>query len=1261
MSASGTLVTYTFPLKENSMEKQTDTTQSPPSMLTGVEGTTKNERRLRMNLKPKYASERAKGVSPPATLLAKIATILLAMALPITAMAQTVDSTMSGTGPLLSGYDMGVWLSGDGGFYAPLNQISSYDLSGLTIDIPSTVVPWSKMVAAVITDDGAMGKTFTLSNINLAGATSNINAELTGFVYRNEGEFNGTIIGGDITVATTPSSGSSAYGAYFRDTTNPGGSLWARITNSVKFGTITVSGDGTAANGNVGFVAGVIDGSVKIDAINATATNSFALGAQVDGVNGSLEIGNMVIDAENTAIGLRADGPLEGTTTLGAITATSNTGSAYGVDATVKGGFDVNLILNGNILVTGDADSAGIKANNVTLTLGAGDVDITAESAAGAKDRTGILAAGDLDIIAAPDKTLTTNSVNVGGNLDVSGGGFAQLGEMVIAAYKEINVGNDTTLRADSINVTGGDLTINLFNGATMSNTLTVDGTVMFNVEDGTIYTSGGTTADDITITGAYPISGSSPPIAPGTGGFTADLDFGQLTLTNNFTVDAGVIENLTVTIGDDTSGHDSTIGGVLSNTTSGSGQVATINLVGKVGIEDVVNEGTLNVWGNTTIAGDFDDNGVGVTNVAMGATLSFDSAAKINNLAGAGTVTSAADITINGTAGTFSGIVDSGNDAVINGGRFGNGFEVAAGNDVIINGGRFYGDVELDATNDAVINGGRFDGEVTFVNDAFINGGRFDGIVDVTHDAFISGGLFNGNVAIGNDADISGGRFNGTVTAINDVNISGGTFNDTVQSGGDTNIVVPDGGTVTATDFVVVGDLNISGNGEVVGTAPGGIAVVIDGSLSVGTQGGDETVVYLDLIKSTIDGEDGILYDGATLVASADGIPDQPVFKFGEIQEGFNILDNSIFGQWAINRTEGEISVSHEARKQARISDGYLAAMTMHNRFATRDAVRDRMISGNNGGYTNAGYGYYGQVCDPCDMIDTCESFVSTKTRNLWANYIGRSDSYRSVLNDRDWKLSSDGVQVGSDFYNSLRSQFGMLFGYEAGNTYNDRVNFQGATHRDRVTADDFYFGFYGSRVFNNGADVHATVAYGQQKYKMNRYGTASSDLYKSAFRGNTWESNIDFGKRYSAGTWSLRPSVGVDFFSNHLNNTTEVGDDAERVRYNGSNLTQTFIRMGTDFRYQARRFTLNSGVYYAYDLCGQNLRTSVTHDYSGLTPGLVGTALGRSLLTMNVGGDYKLSKNVSLFGGYESQYTLDGASKSMMNVGYIGTGVKW
>ena len=298
---------------------------------------------------------------------------------------------------------------------------------------------------------------------------------------------------------------------------------------------------------------------------------------------------------------------------------------------------------------------------------------------------------------------------------------------------------------------------------------------------------------------------------------------------------------------------------------------------------------------------------------------------------------------------------------------------------------------------------------------------------------------------------------------------------------------------------------------------------------------------------------------------------------------------------------------------------------------------------------------------CDPCGTFGypaMGHGMGHSIARNAWVNYVGRSDAYRSSyeLNDKNWKLKSDGVQAGSDLFRTPFGQLGMLFGYENGKTTNAA---------NRVKMDDINFGFYATKILAGGADIRGVFAYGWQDYDMRRLGLMNG-IYSSSFKGNTMEGNLELGKRFSAGAWSLRPVFAADVLNNKIRSATEKGlmpgDFDEGVIYNRLNLTQVFLRTGAELRYQVRYLTFNSGIYYAYDLNGKELTTRVRSvNHQELYAPLVGTKLGRKLLTFNVGGEYWLSHNVSVFGGYQGECVTDRADSKVHNTGYVGAGWRW
>jgi hypothetical protein len=348
--------------------------------------------------------------------------------------------------------------------------------------------------------------------------------------------------------------------------------------------------------------------------------------------------------------------------------------------------------------------------------------------------------------------------------------------------------------------------------------------------------------------------------------------------------------------------------------------------------------------------------------------------------------------------------------------------------------------------------------------------------------------------------------------------------------------------------------------------------------------------------------------------------------------------------------------------REAAYMSDGYLVAMGMHNRNAAWNAVSSHLLSA--GGFGN---GYRGQVnCDPCDAIQPCDpcgtGFALNGNRNAWVNYIGRGDTIKSGYDlQGDWKVGMDGVQVGADIYRTNKTQFGMLFGYEGGKATAD-FNFN-APNQNRLKGDDTYLGFYGVQVLRNNVDVRWAFAYGWQEFDMTRHGLNPGDIYAATFKGNTSESNIEFGKRYSAGAWSLRPVVALDIMTRSLKGATEdvaAGLGLEAVEYSKTDFTQVYFRTGAELRFQRKRFSLTNSLNYAYDMKGQEMYTAVSPlAVPGLEIPLVAADFGRSVLSYNLGGTYLIGKRFNAFGGYQAQFVTDAGTSQ--HAGYVGGGWKW
>ena len=465
------------------------------------------------------------------------------------------------------------------------------------------------------------------------------------------------------------------------------------------------------------------------------------------------------------------------------------------------------------------------------------------------------------------------------------------------------------------------------------------------------------------------------------------------------------------------------------------------------------------------------------------------------------------------------------------------------------------------------------------------------------------------------------------------DINLNGRNLNaDYVKVDGGSNLVIRGNGNANVDVFNVYGDFKIGeGNDKT--------TVTVDGVKMLETNG------YLGNVRF---GDAGTLkiFGNTNQVGAIGMLADAA-------QEG-HIVNLSTFTKWGYNPDTGFIE-SFGIRDRVFANDNYLAAGTIHNRFTGWHAVRDHVISGGTN-VSQPTYGYYGQA--PCDCVYPCapDCSYTKQSRGAWVNYIGRDSRYQSSFNGNEWRIGTNGVQVGTDFWRSQKNQFGAFFGYEDSTASN---------FGDQIKAKDYYVGAYAVHVFNGGADFRSVFNYGWQDFHSRRNGFWG-DVYNTSFSGNTAEVNLELGKRYYCGgcygTWSTRPTIAVDWFWTQLGNGQEqpINDDA--LRYHKTDFSQLFFRFGTDLRYEHGRWAVESGIYYSYDMRGSDFWSKVSDVQTNTFHStLVSSKLGRSILSVNVGGSYLVGKNLTLFGGFRGEAAPERAGRGYEHIGYVGGAWRW
>jgi hypothetical protein len=444
----------------------------------------------------------------------------------------------------------------------------------------------------------------------------------------------------------------------------------------------------------------------------------------------------------------------------------------------------------------------------------------------------------------------------------------------------------------------------------------------------------------------------------------------------------------------------------------------------------------------------------------------------------------------------------------------------------------------------------------------------------------------------------------------------------------------------VTGNGYADLGAARVVGDTTVGAATVGGTTVAIDGAK------------MLDLSKITpgdpwqLVGPVNVNNDNTLIVYGNVKPEDLKKVISGEVklnQRG-HFRNESIFTDWKI--VGGQI-VAAGTRERAYANDNYLAASTIHNKYTGWDAVRDHLISGASQSTPQYGYGYYGQV--------------PKTSRSSWVNYVGRDSHYRSSFSGSDWNIGTNGVQVGSDIFRFGGSQLGTFFGYEGTTGSNLYRDVTGTNRRDSIRANDYYVGMYGVHVFGGGADVRTIFNFGWQNYDSQRNHLLGT--YVSSFKGNTAELNVELGKRRYFGAWSARPAIALDWFWTHLDGATETGAPASAaIRYGKTDHSQLFFRFGTDFRFEQGRWAVESGLFYSYDMRGADMWSRASSvDGTNLHSALVGSKLGRSVLSSNIGGSWQAARNFTIFGGYRAELSPERAGNNYIGTGYVGGAWRW
>ena len=1183
-------------------------------------------------------------------------------------------------------------LSGGKAVTSNADEFDGYNLGehSLVIDIETDVD--APIIAGVASNDGDSDQTTTLSNITIKGETSP-NSFIAGFLYAQGdptndtsptiASFAGTLLTSQNSTISVENTGGSAVGAAFLYIQNFNNThqKWdtLEIDGSVTLGPIDVSGQDT-----VGVLASSVNrtGTLTLGRINAVATEGTSHGLRITGGINVVHpddtvgedftnvriTGNITAEAKTDAVGVAVMGDLTGSMSAANTTITARAGeTAVGV---YLGRMSDNNPNRSARLILGDIEARGLNAQNDHAQEAVGFM-VLQEIANNPVIQIGNITAKGIN-----------NAAGIGiGDLKNNNLGPASTGNIegprITVGTTDIHATEGTAFGWISSSITG--------NGALSFGAMTVkgigasgiyiDGNYDGRLETGNITVDGGETDAPNVSTSGIAILGD---FRAGTGGTNRTLINGEISVkaTTSDNVYGIVIAGDPAQPGNtgEMAGHFY-VAGAISATNEGTGDSIGVDLgtirersdreTTIVGLNRVdVEADAGNAWG-IRLNGDMIGNTTLTTEV-------------IDVTSGDGANTNATGFA---AYGKIEGNITTGNMWVDASKAVGFHFTHD------IEGSLTTGNIVIDSfTNDGiglhVGNEYNEDGPTTTPNVANVKVGLID-VKSGQGNAF--GMLFAGEVesltlggnvtTSGRGNETTGLRAYGGTSITLDANVAfATTHTGTASDYKGADIWASDNLSINLNEKqLTTKNIKMDGAGQTLNIGGAGYAnlghvTMNDGQYIIGDNN-TNTTVEIDIMSVLGNTRNNELHSNATLVLDGQIVVGGDYRNLGTFSVRSGTVTGGVYTNLEFN-SQGYI-VARQA--ETPLSDAYLAAMLMYDRNTAWNVLQDRFITGNGfggyrlpGSYITAPESYRGQSPQEYRRL---KRFYPANGKGIssglhaWANYGGRSDStYESSFNGQNWKLSMDGVQAGTDFIRSDRDQFGLLFGYETGRMTE--------TWRNLVEARNTYLGFYGARVLENGTDVRGAIAHGWQDYKQDRFDN-NTRWYQTGYKGNTWEGHVEIGQRISGGPWSLRPAMGLDILHNRLNDAMEweiawdpnppAGLPDETSLYRGGRLTQVFLRVGTEMQLQYNELTLNGGLFYAYDINDGQLGTDVIPlEDAFYTVNLKGTALSRSRLTYNVGGQFQMTRHFAFIGGYRGEYGVS-TKQRLGHSGYIGGTWLW
>ncbi|MDR1141961.1 MAG: autotransporter domain-containing protein [Planctomycetaceae bacterium] len=255
---------------------------------------------------------------------------------------------------------------------------------------------------------------------------------------------------------------------------------------------------------------------------------------------------------------------------------------------------------------------------------------------------------------------------------------------------------------------------------------------------------------------------------------------------------------------------------------------------------------------------------------------------------------------------------------------------------------------------------------------------------------------------------------------------------------------------------------------------------------------------------------------------------------------------------------------------------------------------------------------------CSPTDSDFGCGE--KNSGYEFWFEGYYRAENINGDINAFGYKTSRSGMMIGVDRIIDNKLMTGLVFGYGSPRAYNSNA---------KIEADDYTVGTY-ARLKISEFYANAFLGYGYQNYELRQNVTHAGTKYN----GNSMFASLELFKPIRLRDhFTVSPLAAIDFQKSWAEgfNANVTGLP---LSVGKSDLEQTILRFGITANYKNLRTRLQYGYQVAGDLYATS-RTTITGGNNSRT--ILSANLGRNMLNIGFGGDFKIGNCTKLFADYD------------------------